>query len=706
MTAMQVRIGSAVLDWTVDDGGVITGLGGVEIDGVRLMDPSFPSLFIFQGPEGWDYRAFRHLETVAEGESIVIRTTAIGSMADASWYRDQYDHDILRLGRPLQAPSLEVDFVLAPAESRYAGAAFSGFSISWRIRCEGAKLGRLRWQQHWEIGGSAEGNTVYWQSQIASPVETFTKEQGWDSFCWKSLLRAKVDENISMQMNCRAAYHQLFDMLSSHQGVFLGYFPKAQSVQTATRKNAGEDCYHVFESLEFPLAASREIGGKILLFSREAGTTEAARQNLWFDVNAALEDSYREQTGIAKSRVLPTMTHWMWGAFAEGSRLFYDPRGTGERVPAERYLEWLGENEMPLAREKGFRRFWTRPYCVSDASEEMFRNKSMQGRSVMDGDVTIGSCCCVWSYTPSAMYGGGAMAKRFYDMGRAQGLEIGIWVGNHLSTKSPMLRKHPEWVLKDRNFSNPAGGYDDQIMAVVNWNSPARDWILADLVAWKKDYGLDFIFFDSLGNLGLKTRNYAVEDLADNFDGIMRFVADIRRAGIEVICEGRSFIGAPHFGISNDGNMESESDPLRGQNSLGWFLNHEAMFTGMEAFTENNTRVPAARLVPMHFRAMAGGGLLDIHGGPAELEGHFRIYNRVCEFMSHRTVLEDGRGVLWDSPQGTRVCFVFKAGRLELPAAGRIRRVDPEGLHEMGTDRWIQAEAWTVYLVAPSGGAS
>ena len=53
------------------------------------------------------------------------------------------------------------------------------------------------------------------------------------------------------------------------------------------------------------------------------------------------------------------------------------------------------------------------------------------------------------------------------------------------------------------------GGYDDLIMAVVNWNSGARDWILEDLVAWKRQYGLDFIFFDSLGNLGLKTRNYA-----------------------------------------------------------------------------------------------------------------------------------------------------------------------------------------------------
>ncbi len=699
METMQVKVGEAVLDWALGHDGVLTGLSGVTIDGVRLMDSSFPALFIFQGPDGWDYRAFRHLETVTEGTAVVIRTAAIGTVSDTSWYRDQYDHDILYLGGPRAVPALAVDFIIAPVEASYSGARFSGFNLSWRIRCEDAKLGRLRWQQHWEIDGHAVGNTVYWQSQIASPVETFTREGTWDNYCWKTLLKDKTDENISMQMNCRAAYHQLFDMLTSPTGTFLGYFPKAQSVQTACRKKAGEDQYHVFESLEFPLANEREISGKTILFSRAAGKTEAGRRNLWFDVNESLETSYRAQTGISKSRVMPTRTHWMWGAVAEGNQLFYDPKTIGERIPSERYLEWLGLNEMPAVRQQGFRRFWTRPYCVSDASEEMFRTKAQGKRSVMDGDVTIGSCCCVREYKPSAMYGGGAMAKRFYELGKANELDIGIWVGNHLSTKAPMLREHPEWVLKDRNFSNPAGGYDDLIMAIVNWNSGARDWILADLVAWKQNYGLDFIFFDSLGNLGLKTRNYMADDLADNFEGLMRFVADVRRAGIEVICEGRSFIGAPHFGIANDGNMESESDPLRGQNSLGWYLNNEDMFTGMEAFTEKNKRVPEERIVGMHFRTLAGGGLLDFNNGPAELEVHSRIFNRVQDYMVHRTVLEDGLGMLWDAPDGTRVFVSFKAGVLNLPAPAQIQRVGVDGLRNLGRGQAIEAGAREVFLV-------
>jgi len=699
---MQTTLGNTVLTWATRGRDVITGLKSVKIDGVRLMDASFPALFIFQGPEGWDYRAFRYRDTVTEGESLIIRTTAMGTATDTSWYRDQYDYDIRYLGRPRAVPSVEVDFVLTPVRASYTGASFTGFTIAWRFRAAGTTLGRFCWQQHWEINGSAEGNTVYCQSQIASPVETFTRDGAWDNFCWKTLQRDKCDENISMQMNCRAAYHQLFDMLSAPSGVLLGYFPTAQSVQTASRKPAGENNYHVVESIEFPLANSGEISGKTILFSRQAGNTEAARRNIWFDVNEFLENSYRAQTGIARSRVLPTMTHWMWGATTDGNQLCYDPRGTGERVPAARYLEWLGQHEMPLARQNGYRRFWTRPYCVSDASELMFWNKSMQGRSVMDGDVTIGSCCCVWEYKPSAMYGGGAMAQRFYELGHAQGLEVGIWVGNHLSTRAPLLLEHPDWILKDRNFANPAGGYDDLIMAVIDWNSGAREWIQQDLIAWKQQYGLDFIFFDSLGNLGLKTRNYLSADLADNFRGLVRFVAELNRAGIEVICEGRSFVGAPHFGISNDGNMESESDPLRGQNSLGWFLGNEDMFYGMEAFTGHNPRVPVERIVNMHFRTLAGGGLLDIHGGPAELDDHFHIYNQVREFMEHRTMLENDRGVLWISHAGPIVFFAFNAGKLDLPLWGRVQQVTANGMRDLGTRQVIEAGPCTVFLIIPA----
>jgi hypothetical protein len=696
---MEIKLKHTTVTWAFDERGLLVGLAGLTIDGIPQMSTDYPALFVLQSPEGWDYRKFDVISTIQDAESVTLRTRAIGTVADHSWYRDQYDHDIFQVGRPRLAPELEVDFILKPVDVEHGGVAFKGIHLDWSYRSGSARIARLRWQQHWEANGNCEGTTVFCQSQIAPPVATFTRESEWDNICWKTLQNAKTDRNISMQMNARAAYHQLFDFLCSPAGIFLAYFPKAQTVQTLCRKNPGETEYHVVDSLEFPLANRGGISGKTILFASGAGDTEASRRNLWFDVNEELENSFRRQTGVVKSRNLPTRTHFMWGAAPTADHVYYDPQADGSRIPAETYLDWLGRNEMPKAAAKGFKRFWTRPYCKSDASEMMFWNKSMQGRSIMDGDVTIGSCCCVREYTPSAMYGGGDMAKRFYELGHEQGLDVGIWVGNHLSTRAPILQEHPEWVLKDRNFANPAGGYDDLIMAVVDWNSGARDWILAALLEWKKTYGLDFIFFDSLGNLGLKTRNFTRPDLADNFAGLTRFAAELTQAGIEIICEGRSFLGAPHFGIANDGNMESDNDPLCGQNSLGWYLGNEDMFCGIEAFTRNNPNVEAHKLIDMHYRILAMGGLLGVETGPEELDRQQLVVNRVAKHMRHRRLLEEDRGVLWTDGDH-QVFFAFKDGVLNLDQERRISQVTAAGEVKLNTGNHLEATAHSVFLLS------
>jgi len=695
---MKTILKHTTVKWDLNEQDHIIGLKEVKIDGIPQMSTNYPSIFIFQSPEGWDYRKFRLLETIQNDDVVIIRTAAIGTASDHSWYRDQYDNDILQIGRPRIVPELEVDFILKPLEVQHGKTHFKGFHLDWSFRSKSANIGRLRWVQHWEADGNCENTTIYWQSQIAPPVATFTRDSEWDNICWKTLQKEKADSNISMQMNARMAYHQLFDYLCSPKGIFLAYFPTAQTVQTLCRKNAGETEYYVIESIEFPLTNSRDISGKTILFASQAGSTEASRRNLWFEINEAMENSYRRQTGIIKSRNLPTRTHFMWGAAPSADHIYYDPASNGTRIPAESYLEWLGKNEIPKAAEQGFKRFWTRPYCKSDASEMMFWNKSMQGRSIMDGDVTIGSCCCVQKYIPSDMYGGANMAKRFYDLGHEQGLDIGIWVGNHLSTRAPILKEHPEWVLKDRNFANPAGGYDDLIMAVVDWNSGARNWILHDLLAWKQNYGLDFIFFDSLGNLGLKTRNFTRPDLADNFEGLTKFAAELTQAGIEIICEGRSFIGAPHFGIANDGNMESEADPLRGQNSLGWYLGNEDMFCGIEAFTQNNKQVDRQKIIEMHFRILATGGLLDINNGPEELHQHQVIVNHIANYMQHRCLLEDDQGVVWTG-RNHKVFFAFREGILNLDNNYNVRKVTIDGFVDLGQKNHINADKMSVFLI-------
>jgi hypothetical protein len=90
-----------------------------------------------------------------------------------------------------------------------------------------------------------------------------------------------------------------------------------------------------------------------------------------------------------------------------------------------------------------------------------------------------------------------------------------------------------------------------------------------------------------------------------------------------------------------------------------------------------------------------------IHGGPVERGAHFHIYDQVRQFMEHRTLLEDGQGVLWTSKAGPQVFFAFKAGKLELPSPARIQRVAADGLHVVGTSRMIAAAAREVFVISP-----
>lgn len=680
-------------------GKVICGISQVEIDGVCLMDPSFPSVFVLDGSDGWDYRHFVVIGESRNDDGYILKTSAIGTDSRRFWIRDQYNNDINHLGRPRTVPDLLVDFVFRPVSGIFGGHEFTGFSLSLQFSSATANLARMQWIQHWEIGGSIRGNKILHQSQISSPFHEMSEGSSWNNACWKNLEHGYGIGNLSMQFNSRCSYHQLFDFIYAEQGVMLGYFPDARSIQTLSQKNSGENNFFVFDVADFPVAKESTAPAKTILFSKTAvGMDETAVKNIWFPVNQFMENSYRVQTKIAKSRILPTELDGMWETVAVDGKLCFGDKD--KHIPAEKYLEKIVDEKIPLLRSQGFRRFWTRPFCVSDTTELMFWNKTMRGRGIMDGDVAFGSCCCVWEYKPSKLFGGGKAARKFYETGHREQIDIGIWVGNHLSTKAPILREHPDWVLKDCNFANPTGGYDSHVLAVVNWNSGAREWILNDILDWKRLYGLDFIFFDSLGNLGLKTRNFADPELRDNFDGLCSFLSELTANGIEVICEGRSFAGSPYFSISSSGNMHSDNDPLIGQNSLSWFLGHEDMLTGIHLFTEKTSFLSEKEFTDMNFKIIANGGILKMRGCKiSRIFDFYKIFNNVSDLMRRRELLPDRQGVLWRAENGIQLLFSYKTGIFQLYSQRKVAIVTPDGIGNPEIMDEILTEVHSVYLI-------
>jgi len=167
---MKVEIGRNTLIWAEDESGNLIGIQGLIIDGVAQMTESFPSRFIFQSPAGCDYRKFLPIEAINNDDSLIIKTKAIGSTCDTSWYRDQYDNDILQVRRPSTPPPVYINFIIKPVKVTHGKLNFQGIHIDWQFSSKSASLGSLRWEQHWEVEGNCEGTTVYWQSQNA-PVE-------------------------------------------------------------------------------------------------------------------------------------------------------------------------------------------------------------------------------------------------------------------------------------------------------------------------------------------------------------------------------------------------------------------------------------------------------------------------------------------------------------------------------------------------------
>ncbi len=682
------------------DGRTFFGISQVEIAGVKLMDPSFHSVFAIGSPDGWDYNSFEIVESLRGDGGYVVRTSASAVDSGRLWLRDQYNNDIMRIGKPRTAPILDVTFKFLPVEMEFGSRRFSGFNLSLDFSSPGCGLALMRWLQHWEIGASCEGNRILHQSQISSPFHSMTKDSAWNNSCWKGLELGCGMKNMSMQFNSRCSYHQLFDFIYNENGVMVGYFPEADSIQTASVKNAGENNFFICDIVEFPLAGKGHLAGKNILFSKNRGNIadDIDAKNTWFRINHHLENSYRKQTNIVKSRIMPTELDGMWETVAIDSKLCFGDKNSC--VPAEKYLEKIAEEKIPLLKSQGFRRFWTRPFCTSDTSEMLFWNKTMRGRGIMDGDVAFGSCCCVREYKPAKIFGGGEAARSFYQAGRKAGMEIGIWVGNHLSTKAPVLGEHPEWVLKDCSSANPTGGYDNHVLAVVNWNSGAAEWILKDLLEWKKSFGLDFIFFDSLGNLGLKTRNFADDRLRNNFDGLCRFLSELTSNGIQVICEGRSFMGAAYFAISSQGNMHSDDDPLIGQNSLSWFAGHEDMLTGMQLFTEKVKFQDEKSFLDMNFRIIANGGILKTRGcGVNGVFDLYKIFNHVSELMHMRELLPDSQGVLWHAEDGRRLLFSYRPGVFRLDDGRKVAKVTAEGISPYGTMNDIRTDKHDVHVI-------
>jgi hypothetical protein len=307
--------------------------------------------------------------------------------------------------------------------------------------------------------------------------------------------------------------------------------------------------------------------------------------------------------------------------------------------------------------------------------------------------------------------------KYFTEHAHALGLKVGTWMGNQMSRNAPILREHPEWFSIGRTGKSNLGGYTSMLGSAADWNSGFRQWVVDDLKQWRDEGGLDYLFIDSWGNLGLLPIHFS-HNFTNNLDGIARLIADLQQAGFEYIQnESVGPFCIPRFGV---GTHQTQAE---GQNSLYWWLGNEDLADGLNICMRHLPGQSEEEAHAFHFRLLANYSLFSLQSWtdetpkeladkeedvpfwtgtagqsePAHRYPLLSIWPQVRDFMHghRRTTLPEGQGVLWTGG----ACSVLWSYRpFSFATAGRtVEQVYPVQRTMAPGD--LQTDGLAVYLI-------
>lgn len=674
----MIELGGEVRVELKMDGKRLFGLGIVEVCGAVLRDGSIPLAPVIRSLDGVDYPNFELREIIPlSGGGVDIITTAHGEARLESAFGDEYSVQQISVHQSAVPRHDELIWHLRPAALELEGVKYSGFSYAWTFRSDTERLYRIIVQSTWEIGGKATGNTILSQGQVTPPVYAAEKETHFTSACLKSLSRYGDPLGMSFQLCPRYGLHQCFDFLAHERGSLLGFWTEKADIRSFVQKNPGEEVVFVVDSHQFPATSAVTTPAKTILFAPAdpEGMPEHVGRNRWkaaYDYCCGLT---QKLFGLKPSRPLPRLNfrHHLHQA-ANGELLCRTPEGL---VRPEQWLAHIADHQLEAAARAGFKQVWPDVLAENDPSERGHLSK-LQAQGA-HGDWLVGSVCCVHRYRPAKLFGGMEAWRYFYDKAHSLGLEVGHWLGNHLAYSAPIYQEHPDWMVYNASSMPASGGYPTFVVACIDWNTPIRKWILDDLKAWKAEGGLDFLWFDSWGNLGMQPTNFA-RDMATSTFALGEFVADAQHEIGEVMVEGMSCLVPSGGGITDyDPKVYFGSQGFAGQNAWEWYEGNEDMLCGQTPQIHVNDCRDEESVRQRHFRCLANrclGQLESFTDKPwfkIQLDAYFAVEkDLVC-----RELLPGKKGVLWHNG-AKKTIFAFK---------------DVEITVQSGN---ISAKAWTV----------
>ena len=513
------------LDLIQSESGYFLGIGAVLVHGAPLRSADRPMLVRLDTPEGILYTRlkFQGVEYANDGAARV-QLRAMGLPWGRGEYSDNYGQSLLWLNSASEPVIDDLALILRPANLSLGGRSWTGFSYAFEFKSQNRAIHRVLTHATWEIGGSIRGNTVLSQGQVNRPVFRGGHDRMFTTACLNSLDQYGSPQGFSFQLAPRGGLLQAFDFQHAPQGALLQFWPEFDTVSSLVESPPGSDVLHVIDEYRFALTNRVTTTPKLVLFTPGSLAPHEAR-DLWWAAYEFVGELIRKPFGIAPTVVVPEIG-LKYRTRVDGGRLRMSING--EEVDSTNVPQAIAERVLPRLAAQGIRRFFPEVMSQSDVTEDGMRCKMDEG---IQGDLHCASVCATRRFLPAEFWGGMAGWKRMADRGRELGIEMGAWFAPHFSPRTAIFEQHPEYRMIDGTGLPAGGGYGFQTLVVADWNSGIRDWVFGDLKRWKEEGGLDYLFTDSLSNMGLVQENYAA-GMRGNFKALGRLYGELQRIGI------------------------------------------------------------------------------------------------------------------------------------------------------------------------------
>jgi hypothetical protein len=272
--------------------------------------------------------------------------------------------------------------------------------------------------------------------------------------------------------------------------------------------------------------------------------------------------------------------------------------------------------------------------------------------------------CVTLDFEVARVYGGEPALKALCDRARRKGVNILSWMATHYSPNSALkdqkkLGHGANGIFAAKESGrHPDTGYPASCWP-ANLNAPIFDRIRRQLLGVCQRTGLKGFLWDSYCNLGWWQVDYSAGDMRPQFDKMAALYAELTRAGLCLLPEAL-------VTFSNNSCIGLHAGDVYAGDRLGYSYNTtiscperlDEILTG-QAPVDWLFQCLAHKRVP-HFGFHKIPRAKWHAPSVAAIKDALALYKAHRDRMHRRTVLKDGRGVLWEDRQGNRLLFSFR----------------------------------------------